>query len=96
MSEEYKRLIETTNHQLATLLLEKLDDHELAQHTMLLDKQAADVLRQVGLRTMEVAFAQLSDKVTVQAQATGLGVHRGPVVSFNVIFGPFTVKSLHL
>jgi hypothetical protein len=95
MTAQYNELIAQASQQLAMLLLQNLSPDDRAQ-VLQVDRAAATVLRQIGQQSVELVYAELSRRVTEEAEAQGLTVQRRPLVSFQVLFGCIQVESPYL
>lgn len=70
---------------------------ELSRDALDVDREVRDLLRQVGLRTMQRVLQKRADEATEQAQvASGLGVERRSEVTVVSVFGPVKIESPYL
>lgn len=95
MTAQYNELIAQASQHLAALLLQNLSPDDRAP-VLEVDREAATVLRQIGHHTVELVYAELSRRVTEEAEAQGLTVQRRPLVTFAVLFGCVQVESPYL
>lgn len=96
MKKGYNEKIETVSKMLAEMILAGLDEEGFKEKALMLDKQAQEMLREIGLLVMKRVFGELSRVVTVEAKRAGLEIERNNSITFNVIFGPIEVKSPYL
>ncbi len=94
MKEKYDYLIDSAST-LITDELKKNMEVLLAQGDSL-DKFVLDLLREVGLSSMEKLYQEVSTQTTTACQAEGYHIERHESVSYKTIFGEIAVESPYL
>lgn len=69
---------------------------ELAQRVHELDGEVNKILRRLGLFTVSLMLAQLSEQVTLDAKKKGLAIHRTKRIKYSSVFGVVEILSPYL
>lgn len=94
MDERYNNMIEQASTALAESVLEL--EPELRAKAPDLDRLVLRLVRVVGRRAMEKAYAALVEEVTSEVQGEGLRVERDEAVPFDTVFGTVRLRSPYL
>ena len=94
MKPGYTDLLFEMSHTLCQAVLEREPD--LAQRVHELDGEVNKILRRLGLVTVSLMLAQLSDQVTLEAKKKGLTIHRAKRIKYSSLFGVVEVLSPYL
>lgn len=90
----YSDILFEMSHKLCQALLEREPD--LAQKVHELDGEVNRILRRLGFHIVSLVLAELGSKVTKEAKATGLTIHRAKQVKYSSLFGVVEVLSHYL
>ena len=94
MKTPYCELITTVSDEIVKTLLDT--ENNLATRARLLDADIAEITRQIGLETTKKVFEHVRDDLVKKKQDEGLVIQKSPVICFNTIFGPITLRSPYL
>jgi hypothetical protein len=92
MDERYREVIEWASSMLAAAV----EKYEQDLPVVTVDGRVRELLRGVGLRTVEVLYAGQSRRATTAAAGRGLTVQRRPRISVTTLFGVAKMESPYL
>jgi hypothetical protein len=94
MDERYRDEITTASRLLTRAIIEKEADLEKAALTV--DALTRGLLREVGRETVSAIYAELAARGAQRAKATGMTVHRCPMIAVMPLFGILSIASPYL
>ena len=94
MKELYQEFIKNASAELCDMILER--EADLVERIKMIDGNIQEIVRELGLETVNQIFDRLCCQLTQESEAMGLCVRARPVIIFNTIFGPLEIESPYL